>query len=243
MTNFLQKLKKGMSMEEKPNILENEDLEIEEITIEEKKGLKEEVKKEDEKENEEKKQEKKAKKRQRATEKETEKKQPEKREKENQKKLEERENDLTNLNKDLKEEKIKIEKQIIEKKENKKEPEVSFLESLKEKEEKEGELTIDLFETDDDIIVQSAIAGVEPEDLDITIENDILTIRGKREKQVVEKKQNYFREECYWGKFSRKIVLPVETDNSRAKAALKNGILTIKIPKIQKVKLKKLVVE
>ena len=107
----------------------------------------------------------------------------------------------------------------------------------------EGELTVDVFETDKDIVIQSAIAGVEPENLDIIIENDMITIRGSRKKQFTEEVKNYFHQECYWGAFSREIVLPAETDNSRAKATIKNGILTITIPKIQKIKTKKLVVE
>ena len=139
------------------------------------------------------------------------------------------------LKKEPKKEKIKVEK---EKPESIKE---NF--SIENLGEPEGELTIDVFETDQDIIIQSAIAGVEPENLDITVENDIVTIKGNRGKQLIEETQNYFRQECYWGKFSREVILPVETDNSRAKAIIKNGILTIKIPKIKKVKIKKLVVE
>ena len=135
-------------------------------------------------------------------------------------------------------EKIKVEKDSSKKDSGKKE---NF--SIANLGEQEGELTVDVFETDKDIVIQSAIAGVEPENLDITIENDMVVIKGNRGKQLIEEKQNYFRQECFWGKFSREIILPVETDNSRARAVIKNGILTIKIPKIQKVKIKKLVVE
>ena len=135
-------------------------------------------------------------------------------------------------------EKIKVEKELSKKDLGKKE---NF--SIANLGEPEGELTVDVFETDEDIIIQSAIAGVEPENLDITIENDTVAIKGNREKQLIEETQNYFRQECFWGKFSREIVLPVETDNSRAKAIIKNGTLTIKIPKIKKVKIRKLIVE
>lgn len=142
-------------------------------------------------------------------------------------------------------EKIKVEKDSSKKDSGKKEKPEPIKEnfSLANLGEPEGQLTLDVFETDEDIIIQSAIAGIEPENLDITVENDIVTIKGNRGKQLIEETQNYFRQECYWGKFSREIILPVETDNSRAKAIIKNGILTIKIPKIKKVKIKKLVVE
>jgi len=107
----------------------------------------------------------------------------------------------------------------------------------------EGQLTVDVYQTDGEIDIQSAIAGIKPEDLDISVENDVVAIRGKREKQVEEKGQNYFYQECYWGRFSREIILPAEVDNSKAKATMKNGILTIKIPKIEGEKKKKIEVK
>ena len=107
----------------------------------------------------------------------------------------------------------------------------------------EGQLTVDVYQTDGEIVIQSAIAGIKPEDLDISVENDVVAIRGKREKQVEEKGQNYFYQECYWGRFSREIILPAEVDNSKAKATMKNGILTIKIPKIEGEKKKKIEVK
>lgn len=106
----------------------------------------------------------------------------------------------------------------------------------------EGQLTIDVYQTDGEIVIQSAIAGIEPEDLDISIENDMVTIRGNREKVFEKEEKNYFYQECYWGRFSREIILPAETDNSRAKAEMKNGILTIRIPKTEREKKKKIVV-
>jgi len=112
---------------------------------------------------------------------------------------------------------------------------------LKEEEgwlEQEGELTVDVLQTGKEIIIQSAIAGVEPEDLDITIENDLVIIRGEREKRFAEEKENYFFQECYWGRFSREIILPVEVDSSRAEASMKKGILIIRIPIIEQRKKK-----
>jgi len=99
-------------------------------------------------------------------------------------------------------------------------------------EEKIGQLTVDLYQTDKEIIIQSAIAGVEPDDLDITIEDDLIIIKGKREKKFSEEKKNYFYQECHWGQFSREIILPIEADSSRAAASMEQGILTIRIPKI-----------
>lgn len=108
--------------------------------------------------------------------------------------------------------------------------------------EPEGQLTIDVYQTDKEIVIQSAIAGIEPENLDITIENDLVIIKGNREKKFIEEKKNYFYQECYWGRFSREIILPAEVDNSRVKATIENGILTIRIPKIEREKKRKITV-
>jgi len=97
--------------------------------------------------------------------------------------------------------------------------------------EPEGELAIDVYQTETDLVIQSAIAGVRPEDLEISIERDILTIKGSREKPLVEE-GDYFTQECYWGPFSREVILPVEVDPNRAEATMKDGILTVRLPKI-----------
>ncbi|MDP3995963.1 MAG: Hsp20/alpha crystallin family protein [bacterium] len=101
--------------------------------------------------------------------------------------------------------------------------------------EEEGQLTIDVYQTENDLVIQTAIAGVGPEDMDITIERDVVTLRGNREKQYQEN-SDYFIQECFWGPFSRQIILPVEIDPGRAKASFKEGVLTIRIPKIQREK-------
>ena len=75
-------------------------------------------------------------------------------------------------------------------------------------EEGEGQLTIDVYQTPEEVVVESTIAGVKPEDLDIAITNEAVTIRGKREKTETIKDEDYFYQECYWGKFSRSIILP-----------------------------------
>ncbi len=107
----------------------------------------------------------------------------------------------------------------------------------------EGELTVDVYQTDKEIVIQSAIAGIEPEDLDISVEKDMVTIKGKREKQFEEKEKNYFYQECYWGRFSRKIILPAEVNSSKISASMKNGILCIRIPKIERKKKRKVSVK
>lgn len=95
----------------------------------------------------------------------------------------------------------------------------------------EGQLAIDVYETPKKIVVKSTIAGVKPEDLDISLNNDMLTIRGKREKDNEIKQNNYLHQECYWGAFSRSVILPVEVDNKSVDATLENGILTIILKK------------
>lgn len=107
-------------------------------------------------------------------------------------------------------------------------------------EETEGQLTIDVYQTPTEIVIQSTIAGVEPEDLDISITNDMITIRGKRQKQEEVKAEDYFYQECYWGNFSRSVILPVDIDADKAVASLKNGILTIRLPKAEKIRTKKI---
>jgi len=115
--------------------------------------------------------------------------------------------------------------------------------SMKNLGEQEGELTIDVYQTDKDIVIQSVIAGITPKDIDISIENDMVVIKGNRKKPFEKEKRNYYFQECYWGRFSREIVLPEEVDNSRAQASLKNGILTIRIPKIERNKKRKIAIE
>ncbi len=98
-----------------------------------------------------------------------------------------------------------------------------------------GQLAVDVYQTDDDIIIKSTIAGVRPEDIDISINNDMVTIRGKREKDHEVADENYYYRECYWGGFSRSIILPCDVKVDRIKASMKNGVLTIILPKATKV--------
>lgn len=107
----------------------------------------------------------------------------------------------------------------------------------------EGQLTIDLYQTPDEIILESPIAGVKPEDLDISITNESVTISGKREKERKIKEEDYFYQETYWGKFSRSIILPQEVDAEKSEAAVKNGVLSVRLPKLNRQRSKKLKVQ
>lgn len=104
----------------------------------------------------------------------------------------------------------------------------------------EGTLNIDLYQTKDNVIIKSTIAGVKPEDLDITIANDMVTIKGDRKKEEKIPQEDYFYQECYWGGFSRSVILPVDIDSEGVEADLKDGILTVILPKAAKAKTKKI---
>jgi len=133
---------------------------------------------------------------------------------------------------------------------NKKKKEKRIAQTISEKEEPlpkiskeewlkpEGQLVIDVYETDNEIVIESAIAGVNPQELDISIENDIVVIKGIRKNPLENEEKKYFYQECYWGPFSREIILPREIDAGKAEAKIKNGILIIKMPKIEKEKKK-----
>jgi HSP20 family protein len=105
-----------------------------------------------------------------------------------------------------------------------------------EEESEEAELTVDVYQTQTDIVVQTMVAGVRPEDLELTIARDMVTIRGKREELRTVSEENFFTKELYWGTFSRTILLPAEVDPEEAEATEKHGLLTIKLPKIDKEK-------
>jgi len=100
--------------------------------------------------------------------------------------------------------------------------------------EEEGQLSVDVYQDKNNIIIKSTIAGVEPEDIDITFDNDMITIRGKRRKDLTIREEDYFYQECYWGSFSRSIILPVAVMEEKIKATIRNGILTISLPKTKK---------
>ena len=107
----------------------------------------------------------------------------------------------------------------------------------------EGELTVDVYQNQDTIFVKAMIAGVRPEDLDINISRDMVTVRGKREEERVSSNDDYFVRELYWGSFSRSVSLPEEIDVDEAEAIEKHGLLILRLPKLDKKRQSKLKVK
>ena len=97
--------------------------------------------------------------------------------------------------------------------------------------EEEGELTVDIYNKGDVIVIQSTVAGVRPEHLDVAITDDMVTIRGRRERADNVQEDNYYYKELFWGTFSRQVILPEEIEQEEAEANLQHGLLTIKLPK------------
>jgi len=110
-------------------------------------------------------------------------------------------------------------------------------------EELEGQLAVDVYQTADAIVVKAPIAGVQPEDLDVSITDMTLTIRGERRDYVEGTIENYSLQECYWGAFTRSIELPVAVDPSQIEAKLSNGVLTVQIQKVEKSKKRSITVK
>ncbi len=103
-----------------------------------------------------------------------------------------------------------------------------------EEEEEVGQLTVDVYQTTNEIIVQTMVAGVQPENLHITITRDMITIKGKREEVRGINEDNYFVKELFWGAFARTVNLPQEIEPEISEAIEKHGLLIIKLPKINK---------
>ena len=110
---------------------------------------------------------------------------------------------------------------------------------MKKNSEGEGQLTVDVYQTNDDIVIRSTIAGVTAKDIDISITNDMVTIKGARNPDENVKSSAFYYQELYWGPFSRSIILPEEVDADKAVASMKNGILTLKLPKMAKSRTKR----
>ncbi len=108
------------------------------------------------------------------------------------------------------------------------------LSSVEESIPEEGELTVDVYQTPDDIIIKTIVAGVRPEDLDVSITRDMITIRGSRQESNEVNDGDYLHKELYWGAFSRNILLPQEIDVDTSEASEKHGLLTLKLPKLDK---------
>lgn len=103
----------------------------------------------------------------------------------------------------------------------------------------EGQLTVDVYQTEDDIVIKSTIAGVTADDVDISLTKDMATIKGKRAPDESVDADDYYYAELYWGPFSRSIILPEDIDVEKATASMKNGILTLRLPKLARSRMKK----
>ena len=110
----------------------------------------------------------------------------------------------------------------------------SIKDSWEEENPEEGQLTIDVYQTPGEIVIKSMVAGVKPEDLDISITRDMVVIKGKRETERFVKDEDYYHQELYWGTFSRTIMLPAEVNVEEAEAVEKHGLLIIRLPKTDK---------
>jgi len=112
-----------------------------------------------------------------------------------------------------------------------------------EEEEVEGQLAVDVYQTKDNVVIKAPIAGVTADNIDISVSEDVVTIRGERVDESEVDREHYYVQECYWGSFSRSVILPTSTQAEKAEANLKDGVLTIVIPKVVSDKVKKIKVK
>lgn len=113
----------------------------------------------------------------------------------------------------------------------------------KEADDGGGQLAIDVYRSGDNVIIESPIAGVDPSQIDIQITSEEVSINGQRAKYEEIHDEDYYYQECYWGRFSRSVILPDEIDAEASEATIKNGILRIKMPLVTSKKGKKLKVK
>ena len=104
-------------------------------------------------------------------------------------------------------------------------------------------LAVDMYETDDSVVVKATVPGVQPEDLDISVTGDTLTIRGEVRREEEVKEENYLRRERYYGTFCRSLPLPTQVVAEDAEAVFENGVLTLTLPKAEEVKPKSIKVK
>ncbi|MBI5879465.1 MAG: Hsp20/alpha crystallin family protein [Chloroflexi bacterium] len=103
-----------------------------------------------------------------------------------------------------------------------------------------GQLPVDVVESDNDVVVKASVPGIKPEDLDITVVGDTLTIKGEIKAQTKEEKTNFLLRERRWGMFQRTLTLPVEVQADRARAEFEHGVLTLTLPKVEEIKPKQI---
>ena len=99
-----------------------------------------------------------------------------------------------------------------------------------------GALAVDMYETDQDVVIKSSVPGVKTDDLDITITGDTLTIKGETKTEEKVERANYIRQERRYGAFCRSLILPTTIVTEKAKAEFENGVLTLTLPKAEEVK-------
>lgn len=110
----------------------------------------------------------------------------------------------------------------------------TIVEEMSEEDENDAQLTVDVYQTPDEIVIEAMIPGVKPDDLDVSITREMVTIRGSRERTRSVEDDQYFFKELFWGSFSRTILLPQEVEPDQADAREKNGVLIISLPKSDK---------
>jgi len=230
MSSFFEKLKRGMGVEEpidEKELIEEEEIEEEDVEEDSEEDVEEDADDDEEEEEEEIEEE----------EEEEEAPKPKKKTIKKAKTIKAVKVDKEKSEPQIKKIEIQTDEEKCEKKEktDEKEKWVSFNKL------EEGQLAIDVYQTDKDLVIQSTIAGIKSENLDISMERDIVTIKGSREKPF-EEEGDYFIQECFWGPFSREIILPVDVDPERTTAEMKNSVLTIRIPKIIREKKRKIIV-
>lgn len=114
---------------------------------------------------------------------------------------------------------------------------------LSAEENYDGQLSVDVYQVNDEIVIKSTIAGVKADAVDVSINGDMITIRGMRPRPEEVAEEDYFYQECYWGGFSRSIILPCEVRSDRTRATMEDGILTIRLPKLKRSKATTIIVK
>ena len=106
-----------------------------------------------------------------------------------------------------------------------------------------GGLALDVYQTAKDVIVKATVPGVKPEEVDISITGDTLTIKAEHEEEQEVKQEDYFHKERRYGTFSRSLLIPVQVNADKAEAVFENGVLTLTLPKVEEVKQKQIKVK
>lgn len=111
---------------------------------------------------------------------------------------------------------------------------------LFDEEPMEGQLPVDVYQTASEIVIRTFIAGVRPDEMNVSISRDMVTIEGSREERASVPETDYFHHELFWGTFTRTILLPQEIDVENSSAGAKDGLLTLILPKLDKARQTKL---